>query len=149
MKIRWLIRPDLDSVLAIEDRSFDFPWTREDFLHHLSQRNCIGIVMEGRCGDVIAYAVYEQHKQRIELLNLAVHPDHRFKGVGTKLMERLISKLSPMKRRKLVLNVGERNTAAHLFFRSAGFKATGVLRNHYDHCDDDAYSFEYVSHELV
>ena len=149
MKIRWLIRPDLDSVLAIEDRSFDFPWTREDFLHHLSQRNCIGIVMEGRCGDVIAYAVYEQHKQRIELLNLAVHPDHRLRKVGTALMERLISKLSPMKRRKLVLNVGERNTAAHLFFRSAGFKATGVLRNHYDHCDDDAYSFEYVSHELV
>ena len=82
MKIRWLIRPDLDSVLAIEDRSFDFPWTREDFLHHLSQRNCIGIVMEGRCGDVIAYAVYEQHKQRIELLNLAVHPDHRLRKVG-------------------------------------------------------------------
>ena len=149
MKIRWLIRPDMDSVLAIEERSFDFPWNREDFLGHLRQRNRIGIVMEGRCGMVIAYAVYELHKQRIELLNFAVHPDHRLKGVGTKLTEHLISKLRPMKRRKLVLNVGERNTAAHLFFRSAGFKATAVLRNHYDHCDDDAYSFEYVSHELV
>lgn len=149
MKTRWLIRPDMESVLAIEERSFEFPWNKDDFLHHLSQRNCIGIVAEDRDGTVIAYAVYELHKQRIELLNFAVHPDHRLRKVGTSLMERLTSKLRPMKRRKLTLNVGERNTAAHLFFRSAGFKATGVLRNHYDHCDDDAYSFEYVSHELV
>ncbi len=31
-QIRWLIRRDMDEVLAIERSSFQFPWTEEEFL---------------------------------------------------------------------------------------------------------------------
>ncbi|MEK6238743.1 MAG: ribosomal-protein-alanine N-acetyltransferase RimI, partial [Planctomycetales bacterium] len=44
--IRWMIRRDMPEVLAIENSSFEFPWSEEDFLRSLQQRNCIGMVAE-------------------------------------------------------------------------------------------------------
>ena len=41
-QIRWLIRRDMDEVLSIEQGSFEYPWTEEEFLCCLRQRNCIG-----------------------------------------------------------------------------------------------------------
>ncbi len=40
--IRWMIRRDMTEVLAIEDGSFEFPWTEDDFIRCLRQRNCSG-----------------------------------------------------------------------------------------------------------
>ena len=44
--IRWMIRRDMPEVLQAEQASFEFPWTEEDFLRCLRQRNCIGMVAE-------------------------------------------------------------------------------------------------------
>lgn len=43
-QIRWLIRRDMPEVMEIEKRSYEFPWTEEEFLTCLRQRNCIGTV---------------------------------------------------------------------------------------------------------
>jgi len=42
--IRWMIRRDMPEVLDIESGSFEFPWSEEDFIRCLRQRNCIGMV---------------------------------------------------------------------------------------------------------
>ena len=44
--IRWMIRRDMPSVLAIEQECFEFPWYEDDFVRCLRQRNCIGMVAE-------------------------------------------------------------------------------------------------------
>ena len=44
--IRWMIRRDMPEVLDIERDSFEFPWSEEDFMRCLRQRNCIGMVAE-------------------------------------------------------------------------------------------------------
>ena len=44
--IRWMIRRDMPEVLDIENQAFEFPWTEEDFIRCLRQRNCIGMVAE-------------------------------------------------------------------------------------------------------
>ena len=44
--IRWMIRRDMPEVLSIENESFEFPWSEEDFIRCLRQRNCIGMVAE-------------------------------------------------------------------------------------------------------
>ncbi|MGL4463263.1 MAG: ribosomal-protein-alanine N-acetyltransferase RimI, partial [Planctomycetia bacterium] len=36
--IRWMIRRDMPEVLHIEQESYDFAWTEEDFLQCLRQR---------------------------------------------------------------------------------------------------------------
>ena len=70
--IRWMIRRDMPEVLDIENRSFEFAWTEEDFIRCLRQRNCIGMVAE-HDERVVGFMIYELHKNRLHILNFAVH----------------------------------------------------------------------------
>jgi len=141
-QIRWMIKRDMPEVLAIEQASFDTPWTEEDFLNALRQRNCIGMVAETN-DSLVGFVIYELHKQQLLLLNLAVHPQYRRRGVGRQLVERLISKLSQHRRDKITLEVRERNLPAQLFFKALGFQAVRVLRGYYADTGEDAYVMQY------
>jgi ribosomal-protein-alanine N-acetyltransferase len=132
----------MPEVLQTEKLSFDQPWTEEDFLHCLRQRNCIGMVAE--CGDkVIGYMIYELHKSKLHILNLAVHANHRRHGVGTQMVAKLVSKLSSHRRTKITLEARESNLTAQLFFRAQGFLARRVLRTYFEDTGEDAYLMQF------
>ncbi len=61
--VRWMIRRDMSDVLAIESESFEFPWSEEEFVRCLRQRNCIGMVAE-LDDRIVGYMIYELHKNR-------------------------------------------------------------------------------------
>jgi [ribosomal protein S18]-alanine N-acetyltransferase len=140
--IRWMIRRDMPEVLAIEASSFEFPWVEEDFIRCLRQRNCIGMVAE-HDDQVVGFMIYELNKNRIQVLNFAVAPEFRRRGVGTQMVAKLIGKLSAQRRTRIVLEVRETNLAAQLFFRTVGFRAVSVLRNFYEDTPEDAYLMQY------
>ncbi|MCZ2343396.1 MAG: ribosomal protein S18-alanine N-acetyltransferase [Bacteroidales bacterium] len=152
--IRWMIRRDMPTVLLTEQHSFEYAWTEEDFLRCLRQRNCIGMVAEYQ-DNIVGFMIYELHKNRLHLLNFAVHPSLRRCGVGSQMVQKLISKLSSHRRGKITLAVRERNLAAQVFFRSLHFKATRVLRNYYEDSGEDAFQMEFrtdstdVEYDLV
>src|SRR5215467_10391501 len=95
--IRWMIRRDMPEVLAIEQHSFEFPWCENDFLRCLRQRNCIGMVAE-HDDQVVGFMIYELHKARLHVLNIAVSSRFRRLGVGVQMIEKLIGKLSSQRR---------------------------------------------------
>ena len=139
-EIRWLIRRDLPTILHIENESFSEPWTEEDFIRCLRQRNCIGMVAEEE-DEIKGFMIYELHKDRLHLLSLAVAQASRREGVGAAMVDKLTSKLSFERRNRITLDVRETNLDAQLFFRAQGFRATKVLRGFYD--DEDAYAMVY------
>lgn len=142
--IRWMIRRDLDAVLDIEGRAFDSPWTEEDFLRCLRQRNCIGMVAEGGPGGerVDGFMIYELHKHKLVLLNFAVDPQRHRQGVGRAMLNKLKAKLSDQRRTRIEFLVGERNMVGHLFLAAEGFRATGVERQPFgEWSDEDGYRF--------
>lgn len=141
-QIRWLIRQDMAEVLDIERSSFEFAWTEEDFFCCLRQRNCIGLVAEV-AGEVVGFVIYELHRGSLRILNFAVNPSARRQGIGSKMVRRLVDKLSQQRRNENVLDVREGNLAAQLFFRSQGFKAVGVLKHWYEDTEEDAYCLRY------
>ena len=136
--IRWMIRRDMPAVLAIEGASFEFPWDNDDFTRCLRQRNCIGMVAE-QDDEVVGFMIYELHKNRLHILNFAVDPNARRRGVGAAMCDKLVGKLSHDRRNRIMLEVRETNLDAQLFFRSLGFKAISVLRDFYDDTTEDAY----------
>lgn len=140
--IRWMIRRDMAEVLAIEQASFEFPWKDKDFLRCLRQRNVIGMVAE-HDERIVSFMVYGLHKDHIHVLNFAVSPDYRHRGVGRQMVEKLIGKLSQERRNRVSLETRETNLAAQLFFRSLGFVATDVLRDFYDETTEDAYQMTF------
>jgi len=141
-QIRWLIRRDMAEVLEIERSSFEFPWTEEEFLCCLRQRNCIGTVAE-LDHQIVGFMIYELHQSMLRILNFAVAPKMRRHGVGQQMVQRLVDKLSQQRRREIVLEVRETNLSAQLFFANSNFQALSVLRNHYDDTMEDAYYMRY------
>ena len=143
-KIRWLVRHDMPEVLAIEAASFEYPWSEDDFMVALRQRNVIGMVAE-QDNQIVGYMIYALFETRIDILNFVVHPAHRRCGIGTALAAKLIDKLTWNRRRELVVDIRDTNLVAQRFFHSQGFLATKVVRQPYwDYCDDDAYRMVYT-----
>lgn len=140
--IRWMLRCDMPSNLEIENRSFEFPWTEDCFIRCLRQRNCIGMVAEH--GErVLGYMIYELHRNRLHVLNFAVHPEFRRRSIGSQLVKKLTDKLTPQRRTRILLEVRETNLAAQLFFRECRFRAISLLRDFYEDTTEDALLFQY------
>ena len=142
--IRWMIRRDMPAVLGIENESFEFTWTEDEFIRCLRQRDCIGMVAE-YSEQVVGFMMSELHRTRIHVLSFAVHPDFRRQSVGSAMITKLVSKLAYQRRNRIVLEVRETNLSAQLFFRSLGFRATGVLRNFYEDSTEDAFMMQLQS----
>jgi [ribosomal protein S18]-alanine N-acetyltransferase len=140
--IRWMIRRDMAEVLAIESGSFEFPWSEEDFIRCLRQRNCIGMVAEHN-ERVVGFMIYELHKNRLHILNFAVNEQLRRRGIGSQMVKKLISKLSRERRNRIMLEIRETNLPAQLFFRELGFRAVSVLREFYEDTPEDAYLMQF------
>ena len=142
LQIRWMIRRDMADVLEIESENFEFPWSEDEFVRCLRQRNCIGMVadLDDR---VVGFMIYELHKTRLHILNFAVGCAWQRRGIGMRMTQKLSAKLSAQRRTRITLEVRETNLAAQVFFRSQGFRAVNVLRDFYEDTTEDAYLMQY------
>jgi ribosomal-protein-alanine N-acetyltransferase len=145
---RWMIRRDMQQVLDIESRCFEFPWTDEDFARVIRQRNVIGMVAERADWDVIGFVVYELHHTRLHILNLAVDYEYRRQDVGSQMLDKLVGKLSTQRRTRITLEVRETNLPALLFFKACGFEAVSLMRGYYEDTDEDAILMQRKCPEL-
>ncbi|MFO1022082.1 MAG: ribosomal protein S18-alanine N-acetyltransferase [Planctomycetales bacterium] len=142
VQVRWMIRRDMADVLEIERESFEYPWSEEDFLNCLRQRNCIGMVAEHE-GRVVGFMIYELFKAKLHVMSFAVANRLRRTSIGSQMIEKLINKLSQQRRHSISLEVRETNLKAQLFFQKQGFRAVSVLRDFYEDTLEDAYQMEY------
>ncbi|HJT33758.1 MAG TPA: ribosomal protein S18-alanine N-acetyltransferase [Pirellulales bacterium] len=140
--VRWMIRRDMPEVLAIENSCFEFPWSEDDFIRCLRQRNCIGMVADID-DEVAGFMIYELQKTRLHVLNFAVAEHRRREKVGSRMAAKLMAKLSSQRRTRIVLEVRETNLSAQLFFRHLGFRAVSVLRDFYEDTTEDAYLMQF------
>ncbi len=140
--IRWIIRRDIPEVLDIEWHSFEFPWSEEDFVRCLGQRNCIGMVAE-HDDRVVGYMIYELKGSSIHVLNFAVAAEYRRRGVGSQMVAKLITKLRAQGWTCIALEVRETNLPAQLFFRACGFRGVAVLHGRYEDTGEDAFVMNY------
>jgi ribosomal-protein-alanine N-acetyltransferase len=140
--IRWMILRDMPEVLAIEAASFDAPWSKDDFIRVLHQRNCIGLVVDDD-QRVRGFLVYEIQERGINILDFAVSPDVRRQGIGRQLIDKMVYKLSAQRRLRLLADVRETNVGAQLFLRQMGFRAVHILHGTYDDSTEDAYRMRY------
>lgn len=140
--MRWALRRDMPEILAIEAASFKFPWSEDECIRCLRQRNNIAMVAEcNKTQRVLGFVVYELGKDRLHILDFAVLPAARLQGVGRTMIDKLILKLNPQRRSRILLETRETNLDAQLFFKAMGFRAVSVLRDFYDDTTEDAIVF--------
>jgi ribosomal-protein-alanine N-acetyltransferase len=147
----------MPEVMQIESSHKETLWTENDLIKVLRERNVIGMVVEENEA-IIGFVVYELQKTSINILNLAVHPDHRRRKVGTAIMKKLKAKLTHNRRQYLTYDVRESNLDAHLFLKSQGLSAHKVARKYFrDYAgsndalinEEDAYCFRYTEIEAA
>jgi ribosomal-protein-alanine N-acetyltransferase len=138
--VRPIIRRDFKEVLTIEAEIFQFPWLAGDFEKVLRGVHCYGAVAEYQ-DTVVGFVVFELLKHHIRVLNLAVEGWHRRCGVGRMMIEKLVGRLSVLRRRAITCEIRESNLDAQLFFCAVGFRAVAVLRDFYENTPEDAYLF--------
>lgn len=129
MHIRWMIRQDMPEVLAIAHASYTSPWLESDFVKVLRDRSNIGMVMDAgepnKPGLVLAYMVYHLGKHRIDLLNMAVDPARRRRGIGRMMIDRLKGKMHPQRRSRLSASAWEFNLGGQLFLKAMDMSCYG------------------------
>lgn len=135
---RWIVRVDMPSVLEIDRDSFDEWWTEHEFKEQLKGTYCIGMVAV-RGEKVVGYMVYYLVKERIELVRLAVHPEHRRQGIGRTMLDRLVAKLSLQRRKEAWFEVPEEFLPAQLWLRACGWRCEQIVES--AACEGNFYRF--------
>lgn len=120
---------DLDEVVVLERAVFSDPWQRSFFRADLHRPDGLMLVAEreGRvCGYVVAWGGEETH-----IANLAVVPDERRQGVGSRLMDEVVEFARRGTPGSLYLEVRESNSNAQEFYRRLGFIRTFLRQGYY------------------
>ncbi len=140
--IRPLCEEDLEALLAIESDSFPRPWSRINFLDELKSDHSFPLVALDQEGAVIGYIFPMLYLDEGHILNAAVRRDFRGRGVGRRLVERVLRDCRKGGASFVALEVRVSNGAAIALYRQLGFVEKGRRRRYYEN-REDAILMEY------
>lgn len=137
IKIREMELEDLPEIMDIETSSFSIPWSEIAFINELNKKYSFTRVAEFQ-DKVVGYICVNYIYNEAHILNLAVHPEYRKKGIATKLMKDAIINLINKGCIYYYLEVRESNISAQRFYKKFGFKTVGRRKKYYQYPDEDA-----------
>ena len=140
IELRNLRLRDLAAVERIERRSYPTPWSRSMFAGELTKSSsvCLG-AYDNEVGDeLVGYLIISRYVDAWHVMNVAVAPEYRGRGIATKLLEELFELTAGDGRRGYTLEVRVSNVSAIRLYEKLGFKARGVRRGYYTDNREDA-----------
>jgi [ribosomal protein S18]-alanine N-acetyltransferase len=152
--VRRLGYSDLPQVIAIERRSFPTPWSLAMFVLELSKPSgvCLAAVRhdgpEPYAGDgassggrrgrdhLLGYLVCSRYDDVWHLMNIAVDPVVRRRGLGSKLLKAMLERAGQDS--TYTLEVRTSNTSAIALYERYGFRSAGTRPRYYQDTGEDA-----------
>ena len=136
--IRVLGSHDLDAVEEIERASYPTPWSRAMFSAELQKPSSLSIGAYHDSGELVGYAIVSRYVDAWHVMNIAVVPEFRRRGIAQSLLERLFEVTATDPRRGYTLEVRVSNADAIRLYERLGFEARGVRRGYYTDNREDA-----------
>lgn len=133
-RVRVATEADLGGIVAIEQEVFSDPWPRESFHRLLSQLALVADDGDEVAGYILAHWAGEES----EILNLAVHPEQRRRGIARRLVEEAVVQLVANGVRLVFLEVRASNEGARAFYDGLGFRQMGWHPGYYHRPREDA-----------
>ena len=139
VELRRLELRDLNAIEEIERSSYPTPWSRSMFAGELAKPSsiCLGAV-DGEREELVGYLIISRYVDAWHVMNVAVTPDYRRRGIARMLLERLFDVTATDPRRGYTLEVRVSNTGAIALYEKLGFEARGVRRGYYTDNREDA-----------
>lgn len=133
---------ELEELIELESLCFDYHWTPEQFLMGLERG--IYEILGVRSGEQLAgYIAFSLIGEEMEILNLAVHPDFRGRGLGTALLERAFVICIKKGIKTSFLDVKVSNAPAIGLYKKFGYVRIGVRKKYYPDTKEDALLYRY------
>lgn len=138
----------IEAVSELEALCFSDPWSADALAEELANP-CARFLVALDGGTVVGYLGCHHIAGEGFIANVAVHPNHRRRGIALKLVATAIEQGASLSR--LTLEVRESNTTAIALYRSLGFVKDGVRPRFYTHPTEDAgiYSYYFPKSEVT
>jgi ribosomal-protein-alanine N-acetyltransferase len=140
IELRRLTLADLGDIERIERSAYPTPWSRSMFAGELAKPSSIslGAVDADEEFALVGYLIISRYVDAWHVMNVAVDPAYRRRGVATTLLEELFKLTVDDGRRGYTLEVRVSNASAIALYEQLGFHATGVRRGYYTDNREDA-----------
>lgn len=143
IRIRPILKQDFEQLTQIEFESFTDPYPKELFQYLAGTQPdqfLVAIEKKEETETILGYAVADidrnsQYKVG-HILSIAIGKKYRRRGIGTRLLSKLINGLKSKGCNGVVLEVRVSNDVAHAFYQKMGFREVKRSRRFYDNGED-------------
>jgi ribosomal-protein-alanine N-acetyltransferase len=137
------LRPvDIEPILDIEVRSFGWPWGRLSFEGEADSPGAGSWVVRtpGPTGteQVVAYIIFRRIVDEVHIFRIAVAPEWRRRGIGTRLVAECLNWSIRYGARLAVLEVRPSSAEALALYRKFGFRVVATRPGYYSDSGEDA-----------
>jgi ribosomal-protein-alanine N-acetyltransferase len=136
-RIRSAAPADAAPLVAIERRCFSDPWSESSFREALASPWTFGLIAHNYRG-VAGYLFGGEVAGTGEILNLAVSPDFRRRGVARTLLRAGLAAFRNRRVDEVYLEVRESNRSAQALYLGSGFRPVGQRAAYYRNPKEDA-----------
>jgi [ribosomal protein S18]-alanine N-acetyltransferase len=152
VQIRPATLADVTSMIRLDRQSATAGhWTEDQYLQALqyeSTRRLVFVIDEPSAPEaptrVQAFLVAQHIPPEWELENIVVAETARRKGLGTRLLQHLLSTARESNSDSVFLEVRESNRAARTLYEQAGFTQTGRRKSYYTNPPEDAVLYRRI-----
>ena len=124
-------------IAQLEKLCFSDPWSEKSVETELSCRlSCWLVAMEG--DTLVGYVGSQTVIDESDMMNIAVHPDFRRRGIAEALVAELEEQLRQRGSKALTLEVRDSNEPAIALYEKLGFVQVGLRKNYYRNPKEDA-----------
>ena len=124
-------------IAALEIICFSDPWSENSIASELENKLAHWLVAQE--GEMVAGYIGSQTVMgETDMMNVAVHPDFRRRGIAEALVKRLVENLKAMESHCLTLEVRATNAPAIALYEKLGFSQIGRRKNYYRNPREDA-----------
>lgn len=131
--------PELVSIAAAAPGAAE--WSAESYEELCRSGDYLAYVHES-ADQITGFILGRRFAGEAEVLNLAVRPGDRKRGIGGSLLQLALEELCKLGVGRVYLEVREANKKARSFYQSHGFAVTGVRPNYYREPDEAAVLME-------
>ena len=125
------------AVAELEKLCFSDPWSENSVASELQNKLALWLVAEEESA-LAGYIGSQTCGEESDVMNVAVHPDFRRRGIAEALVNRLVEELKAIGSQCLTLEVRASNVPAIALYEKMGFAEIGRRKIYYRNPREDA-----------
>ena len=137
IRLEWMTDAHVAQVAELEKLCFSDPWSENSVASEL--KNPLSLWLVALDDATVAGYIGSQSVQgEADMMNVAVHPDYRRKGIARQLVTELVAALAKKGVHSLALEVRASNAPAIALYEQLGFIQVGLRPNYYRNPKENA-----------